>query len=270
MSRKYCFNFPIRLGALLACGLWAAGGYAWENSLGMRFAPVPGTKALFCVWETRVKDFEAFIEASRYDAGKEIYVYTPEDNTELVPDRNWRQPGFLQAPDHPAVGVSWEDAQAFCRWLTEREHRLGVLDEGQRYRLPTDLEWSRAAGLTNEPGSTPQERFVQVKDHYPWGGAWPPPKGAGNYASALGVDGFERTAPVGTFAPNAYGLYDLGGNACEWCEDWWNDQKKFRVLRGAAWNLECSSCLMSSYRFPNFPNMRINTYGFRVVVDSRR
>jgi formylglycine-generating enzyme required for sulfatase activity len=247
--------------------LFASAAWAWENSLGMKFAPVPGTDVLCCVWETRVKDFAAFIKATGHDAGQAIYVYTPEGKTELRPGANWRNPGFAQAPDHPVVGVSWEDAQAFCRWLTEHERRSGLLALAQKYRLPTDAEWSRAAGLTNEPGPTPQARFLQVKDIYPWGNFWPPPRNAGNYAESLAVDGFARTAPVGSFAPNALGLYDLGGNACEWCEDWWNGQRQFRVLRGAAWNLDCSLCLMSSYRFPNFPDMRLNTYGFRVVVE---
>ncbi len=273
---RVCFGFrisdfgfihPVLLGIILGTFVSSlAAGQVWENSLGMKFVSVPGTTVQFGVWETRVQDFAAFVQATKYDAGSAILVSDGE-RAVLRDGCNWQQPGFAQGPTHPVVGVNWEDAQAFCRWLTEKERRAGVLTERQRYRLPTDLEWSRAAGLENEPGRTPQERFLQVKGVYPWGMEWPPPKAAGNFAKSLAVDSFAKTAPVGSFAANPLGLHDLGGNVAEWCEDWWNDQQKFRVLRGAAWNLECSLCLMSSYRFPNFPTMRNDTYGFRVVLE---
>jgi formylglycine-generating enzyme required for sulfatase activity len=74
--------------------------HPFVNSLGMRFAPVPGTKVLFSVWETRVKDYQAFCDAT---------------------GRSW-EPIFRQAaPEHLAANVSWEDAKAFCEWLSEKE-----------------------------------------------------------------------------------------------------------------------------------------------------
>jgi hypothetical protein len=239
---------------------------SWQNSLGMKFVPVPGTKVLFCVWETRVRDFAAFVGETEHDAGNAMHIAT-SNSWELRAGFNWRNPGFQQGPTYPVVGVNYDDAQAFCRWLTEREQKAALLRKSQQYRLPTDLEWSRAVGLEREPGNTPQERFVQVRDLFPWGTNALPPNRVGNLAPSLGVDAFERTAPVGRFAPNRYGLFDLVGNVSEWCEDWWNEQQRFRVLRGSGWHTDCVSCLLSSYRYPNLPDLRIDYYGFRVVVD---
>jgi formylglycine-generating enzyme required for sulfatase activity len=108
------------------------------------------------------------------------------------------------------VGVSLDDARRFCAWLSKKE--------GRTYRLPTSAEWSAAVG--------PQK--------YPWGDSFPPPKGAGNYGGSesrhvpLGIsvftipgynDGYPRTSPVGSFAPNRSGLYDMGGNVAQWCDE---------------------------------------------------
>lgn len=238
----------------------------WVNSLGMKFVSVPGTHVRFAVWETRVCDFDAFVRATGYDAGRAMFV-AESNRWELHQGFNWHNPGFPQSPTDPVVGVNWHDAKAFCRWLTEKEHAEGLLTAAQRYRLPTDLEWSRAVGLTNEPGRTSQERFVQVKDVYPWGTNSPPPINSGNFAPSFGVDSFPRTSPVGSFPANRYGLHDLAGNVIEWCEDWWNQQERFRVLRGSGWHTDCLSCLLSSYRYPNLPDLRIDYYGFRVVLE---
>jgi serine/threonine protein kinase len=171
------------------------------NSLGQRFAPVGGVE--FCIWLTRVKDFEQFARA----AG--------------LKSVSWRSPGFKQGPDHPVVFVTWLEAIAFCKWLTDKEHQEGALPPNQFYRLPTDLEWSKAVGLPEEPQKTPAERDMVIADVYPWGAGWPPPPGAGNYAgeetgSDAAIkgynDGFKWTSPVGSFKPNQYGLYDMGGN----------------------------------------------------------
>ena len=98
----------------------------------------------------------------------------------------WKKPSVLeisisQANTHPVVNVSWEDANAFCAWLTKKELAEGKITASQRYRLPTDAEWSVAVGLGRETGSSPEEKDAGVKDVYPWGNQWPPPKAAGNY-----------------------------------------------------------------------------------------
>jgi formylglycine-generating enzyme required for sulfatase activity len=228
------------------------------NSLGMRFAPVG--HIFFCIWPTRVQDFDAFARATGYSSTA------------------WQDPGFKQAPDHPVVNVSWNDANQFCLWLTEKEHHDGILAAGEAYRLPTDLEWSNAVGLPPESGRTPESRDMDVADVYPWGTQWPPPAGAGNYTgeetdSDVAIkgynDGFAWTSPVGSFSANKFGLYDMGGNVWEWVQDWWNPEQKEKVLRGASWNngaLKLS--LLSACREKASADLRLDDYGFRVVLAS--
>jgi eukaryotic-like serine/threonine-protein kinase len=140
--------------------------------------------------------------------------------------------GFSQGPTHPVVGVNWNDAEEFCKWLTKSERSAGDLPQDREYRLPKDEEWSAAVGLKNEVGSTPEEKHGKI-ELYPWDipqkrdKSWPPPAGAGNYAedeakngdwpSDFQViegynDGYPRTSPVGSFEANFSGLYDMGGN----------------------------------------------------------
>lgn len=238
----------------------AEGQETWEvplvatvrvNSLGMQLTEVPGTEVLFSIYETRVQDYAAFANETR---------------------RKWDKPSFIQATNHPAVFVSWEDARAFCDWLTRKERTLGALKANQCYRLPTDAEWSRGVGLEQEVGITPQGKDGKIKDVYPWGNQWPPPANAGNYddfsdSKISGFhDGFERTAPVASFASNPFGLYDMGGNVWEWCDDWYSGEQEFRVLRGGAWNIDVPVLLISSARFNLAPGCRFNFIGFRVVL----
>ncbi|MBC7853332.1 MAG: SUMF1/EgtB/PvdO family nonheme iron enzyme, partial [Pirellulaceae bacterium] len=229
---------------------------ALENGLGMKFAPVGDV--LFCVWQTRIRDFEAFAKATNHKSSA------------------WRQPGFKQGPDHPVVNVSWNEGIAFCKWLTEKEQKEGLLGPTQAYRLPTDMEWSKAVGLPDETGRTPEARDMDVPDVYPWGTAWPPPAGAGNYTgeetgSDVAIkgydDGFAWTAPVGSFKPNKFGLYDMGGNVWQWCMDWLNAEQKAKVLRGGSWyNGALKLSLLSSCRYHSGPDSSTDNFGFRVVV----
>jgi len=222
---------------------------AFTNTLGMKFVPVPGTEVQFCIWETRVKDYAAYAAA----------------NAEV--DASWKSPGFTQADTHPVVNVNWNDAQAFCEWLTKKELAEGKIKAGQKYRLPTDAEWSVAVGLGKEKGNTPAEKQRGIKDVYPWGKEWPAPVGAGNYYKSLKVDKFDYTAPVGSFAPNKNGLHDIGGNAWEWCEDKYSPTSTNRVLRGASWyGLRDPGLLLSSFRLNLAPDLRLYGLGFRCVL----
>ncbi len=224
----------------------------YVNDLGMKFVPVAGAEVLFSVWDTRVRDYKEFAD-------------------ETI--REWLKPDFTQTGDHPAVNVSWQDAQAFCEWLTTRERAAGRIGANQRYRLPTDSEWSTAVGLPKETGATPKDRDGKIEDVYPWNngkGTWPPPNGAGNYASTLKVDDFATTSPVGSFAANEFGLFDMGGNVWQWCEDWYGDDEDTRVLRGGSWVNGVRGGLLSSCRGVSGPTDRYDFSGFRVVLAGDR
>ena len=222
----------------------------WTNSLGMVLVKVPGTEVLFSIWDTRVLDYQ---------------IYSANDDNL---DGSWKNPGFTQPPNHPVVNVSWHDAKAFCQWLTAQERADGTISSNQSYRLPTDGEWSVAVGLAGEAGSTPKEKDLKTKGLYPWGTNWPPPSGADNYAPYLGMDNFTNTSAVGSFAANQFGLYDMGGNVWQWCEDWYADDQKYRVLRGASWGTYSPDYLLSSYRLSRAPDLRYFSLGFRCVLVS--
>ncbi len=220
-------------------------GASWTNSLGMKFVPVVGTKVLFCVHKARVQDYAPFIESTK---------------------RDWFKPSFEQGPTHPVVNVSWLDATAFCNWLTARERLSGHLGPRDEYRLPSDLGWSAAVGLLKEDGSTPSERHLKVRRVYPWGANWPPPKDSGNFDKSLGTDEFEFTSPVCSFPPNEFGIFDLAGNAAEWCLDWMDGYQTARVVRGSSHANRAADNLHSSFRMGKPPTRRLPEIGFRVVV----
>ena len=257
----------------------ATAGKPWINSLGMKFVPVPGTAVLFSIWDTRVKDFEAFVQATGHDATKNASTLAVDGWSQR--GGSWKSPGFAQTGEHPVCCVSLGDAKAFCKWLTAKERSEGRLRSNQEYRLPTDAEWSVAVGLPPETGSTPGEKDGKTKDVYPWGNQWPPPDGAGNYAgeeaknadwpleynSIEGYrDAYPRTSPVGSFSANRFGLYDMGGNVWQWCEDLYDTGTQTRVLRGGSWGGNDPRILLSSVRGGNRPVVRGVADGFRCVV----
>jgi formylglycine-generating enzyme required for sulfatase activity len=188
-------------------------------------------------------------------------------------------PDFAQDGTHPVVKVNWEDATAFCEWLTKRELSAERLEEGQRYRLPSDLEWSQAAGLPDEGGTTPEQRDGKIRD-FAWGRQWPPPTGAGNFADGptkrggTGIvgyhDGFGQTSPVGTFAANRLGLFDMWGNVWQWCQDSYKGDntgtRDWGVLRGGSWGTVTPAELRSSYRNAVDRSERDVIFGFRCVL----
>jgi eukaryotic-like serine/threonine-protein kinase len=221
-------------------------GEVWQNSLGMRFVPVGDWH--ISAWETRLRDWAAFcVATNRRPVGTD----------------------FRQSENDPVVKVNWNDAMEFCQWLTEKERRENFLDETESYRLPTDREWSEAAGLPNESGKTPEERDGRVRNQFPWGEQWPPPRGAGNYGMIEGrSDGFTATAPAGSFAPNSSGIYDLGGNVWEWCFDLYKPGSRWGVLRGGSWSNSQRSELLTSYRNVIDRSERDVIYGFRCVLVS--
>jgi formylglycine-generating enzyme required for sulfatase activity len=276
------------ISLVLCCGLMSCGpslkfagtvspavksnGYTFENSLGMRFVPVTITGAhgdeknsrsiLFCIHVTRKMDYRKYAEANAHV------------------DPSWTKVAFhgelvSSGEDHPVVMVSWEDAKAFCAWLSAKEHR--------RYRLPTDHEWSCAVGIgyLDNMDEIPFEKGAAYPGLYAWGTAWPPPKGAGNFADEaferrfptswkiVGYeDGFATTSPVTSFDPNPLGLYDMAGNVYQWCQDWYDAEHKYRTIRGGAWDEDSSDDeLHAASSFGLLPTGREDDTGFRIVLE---
>jgi formylglycine-generating enzyme required for sulfatase activity len=227
--------------------------------------------------------FRAFVEATGYVTEAERDVaggFGIDFTTARVIQESgidWRRPGFPgfePGDDHPVLLVSWNDAEAFCRWLSERE--------GRTYRLPTEAEWEYAArGGTDGPwwtGDDPGElrRAGNVADvslsaampAADWNAAWD--------------DGHPFLAPVGSFAPNPFGLYDVHGNVWEWCADWYGSDAyahgpdvdpsgprtgSFRTIRGGGW-FNPPRQQRSAQRIYFHPTFRYCLLsGFRVVCE---
>ena len=246
--------------------------HPWVNSLGMKFVPIPGTKVFFSIWDTRVQDFTTFVQETLYNASEGMWTM---NKGWILTGMNWENPGFNQESAHPVVGVSWNDANAFCEWLTKKEHASGRLPQENVYRLPTDAEWSIAVGLDHETGDTPKDKNEKIKGVYPWGTQWPPPKGAGNFGGgdSPGIEGYSAgwryTSPVGSFQANQFGLYDMSGNVWQWCEDWYDDTtKQARVLRGGSFSAADPDLLLSSRRVSDGPANRRDNNGFRCALKS--
>jgi serine/threonine protein kinase len=235
----------------------------WENGLGMKFVPLD-KDLMASVWETRVKDYDTFVRAS----GKHPLPATD----------------FSQGPEHPVVFVSRQDGEDFCAWLTAVERQQERLSQVHEYRLPTDYEWSLMAGIHELPDVSPAKREPLKALVFPWGAAWPPGRDGvlvGNLADVAtarlpGIsssrviegydDGFESTAPVGSFPANALGLHDLCGNVHEWVSDNYSPISTSGVLRGGGWNTYQPQNLYLGARNTQPPDFRDSIYGFRVVL----
>jgi sulfatase modifying factor 1 len=194
--------------------------------------------------------FAAFVAAKGDPTPDEAWTYEPDDKGKWEwktrKDRGWRNPGFEQTDDHPVVCVSHADAEAYLAWLRELT--------GKAYRLPSEAEWEYAcrAGTTTArfwgDGRDEAVRYAKVADRSLMAltnAEFDPER----YFD--GDSGIPFTAPVGSFRPNPFGLYDMLGNVWEWTADCWNETLKdipldgsarttggsgLRALRGGAWN----------------------------------
>lgn len=237
------------------------------NSLGMKFVPVPGTNVLFCTTLTRKTDYRLFFaEVNDPQAFRGAPAGPQEKGEEMI----------------PMSTLSWNRARAFCDWLSKKD--------GKIYRLPTDREWSIAVGIGSQEfkAASPEELDGKLKSMYPWGSQWPPPNGFGNYCDEAYrafcdkgghtgaphikgyTDGEVAISPVEKFKPNKFGLYDMGGNLWQWCEDWYDAAKTQKLLRGGCWDDSEKTRLLASTRWPNPPDFqetKTDRTGFRVVLE---
>lgn len=240
--------------------------------------------------EVTVGQFRRFLEASGYVPesvadGTGGYGYNRDyDPAKTVRgdafegrDRrySWRNPGFAQGEDHPVVNVTWNDAVALAEWLSRRE--------GRRYRLPTEAEWEyacRAGTRSRYPNGDDPQALAGIANLFDADAAanWPRWQ-----AFALPArDGYAFTAPVGSFAPNGFGLYDMVGNAWEWTADWYGEnyyaqsppedppgpaEGSVRVRRGGSWHT-WPFYARCAYRNWNSPDTRYTLVGIRLLREA--
>jgi formylglycine-generating enzyme required for sulfatase activity len=166
----------------------------------------------------------------------------------------------------PVINVSWDDAVQYTAWLSKKT--------GKSYRLLTEAEWEYAARAVTRAsdyapfstGQTIDYRQANYDANFVYGG------GRGGLYR-------QKTMPVGSFKPNAFGLYDMHGNVWEWVQDCYRDSYRgaptdgsavtsgdcsLRILRGGSWNYH-PQLLRSAYRYASAPNIRTNFFGFRVA-----
>jgi formylglycine-generating enzyme required for sulfatase activity/energy-coupling factor transporter ATP-binding protein EcfA2 len=234
-----------------------------EADLG--FITVPAGK--FWMGSDKKKDSEAdkdefprhCVKLSEYAIAKypvtvaQYQVFVQETGLSLV--ENWSR--WNRYENHPVVGVSWQDAQNYCQWLTEK-----LKDRGWMVALPTEAQWERAARI-------PDDR------KYPWGSDKIEPNRANYHDTNV-----DATSPVGCFpdGANHLGVMDMVGNVWEWCQDWHGEYSKegvtdpsgppsgsSRVLRGGSWLFPAGYC-RSACRFGGEPGNRDFVLGFRLVL----
>lgn len=180
------------------------------------------------------------------------------------------QSASLDEDNQPVVNVSWEEAVAFGKWLSQQS--------GQKYRLPTEAEWEYAARAGSNQsrfwGNNPEEacKYANVAD-------MTAKKQWAKWTAFACDDGYAVSAPVGKFMPNGYGLYDMLGNAWEWCEDIYNSEAytklpkdnpifggsgEYRVMRGGGWS-NGPLGIRNSHRVGLSPDFGHHALGFRLV-----
>jgi formylglycine-generating enzyme required for sulfatase activity len=211
-----------------------------------------------------------------------VYEVTQAQYEAVIGDN----PSTFKGSDRPVETVSWIEAVEFCRKLTEKE--------GGSYRLPTEAEWEYAArgGVEGEKyvwgdEKTPlvngvkhanvADESIKNSEFYEW--LKPVYDDSGYFAGY--DDGYAETSPVGSYAPNNYGLYDMAGNILEWCSDWaigdyysisplkdptGPSSGESRIVRGGCWYNYLRD-LRTSYRSTCRPDERLFSIGFRVVRD---
>jgi formylglycine-generating enzyme required for sulfatase activity len=186
--------------------------------------------------------------------------------------------GYGTDLSRPVETVSWHEAVAYCAALTARERAAGRLPAGYEYRLPTEAQWEYAcrAGTTTPFHYGNALRSGMANFYGPY--EYPPCGGSTWYCYNPSGIYLGRTTSVGSYAPNAWGLYDMHGNVWEWCQDWYGvyggvpvtDPQgpatgSYRVFRGGGWDSYANYC-RSAFRYGGNPACRGSSIGFRVVL----
>jgi len=210
--------------------------------------------------EVTIGEFRSFVDASKYTTDAEKGAgcfYFSGDTWTLDAKKNWKNPGYQQEDDYPAVCVSWNDAVAYLEWLSARS--------GKKYRLPYEAEWEFAAR-----GAGKDERW----------------SGTGNRTALNSFAWFSdnsdnRIHDVGLKSPNSLGLFDMSGNVWEWVSDWYADnyynfsqsdnpagpeEGLMKVIRGGSWFEEADKTTVT-FRFRGSPTFASTNIGFRVVKE---
>jgi formylglycine-generating enzyme required for sulfatase activity len=220
-------------------------------------------------WRWRTGQLEADLSIYSKDFRKQV-----EDWLKRRPFEKRQQPFFwdeadFNQPNQPVVGVTWYEAEAYCKWLSAVT--------GQNFRLPTEAQWEKAARFTPSPFQGEGRGEGQMR-LWPWGDEW-----EANKCNSR-ESGFNATTPVGMYPDGAWpgGPLDMVGNVWEWCGDWWAadlysqraDKEvrdptgpasgSARVLRGGAWNNIRRDC-RAAYRDWDVPAVFSYLIGFRLV-----
>jgi formylglycine-generating enzyme required for sulfatase activity len=208
-----------------------------------------------------VSQFDTFVTVSGYRPGETCRVFEGGNWVEK-PGWSYRNPGFPQDGDHPAVCINWNDAIAYTNWLTART--------GKPYRLPSEAEWEYAARAGTTTAFWWGDTIGPGDANYDWSLVY----GQGRRGKML-----QGTMPVKSFKPNPWQLYQVHGNVSEWVEDCWNasydaaptDGSAWlsgncgrRILRGGSWGYDPKE-LRSSYREGVTQGYRNFNFGFRVA-----
>jgi formylglycine-generating enzyme required for sulfatase activity len=189
-----------------------------------------------------VAQFARFARSSGFSPPDGCNVWNDKGDWQKVAARNWRDPGFAQASDHPIVCISWDEGQAFARWLSART--------GQSYRFLTEAEFeyvARAGTSTAYHWGSDGENFCSFANGFDQTAA----RGHEDWGKPACDDGFAFTAPAERFKPNTFGLYGVVGNVFQWVEDCFvpggytdapadgssraTSECKTRAIRGGSW-----------------------------------
>lgn len=239
---------------------------------GQKLVPVPGLPHLWAgMWELRVRDFSEFVSATGYVTSRTIRPEKREFETS-APILTWDKPGRAQEPDYPVTCLSWDDADAYCVWLTAAARERGEIKAPAEYRLLTDREWSVVAGVPEDAGAWSWLRTARP-DVFSWGHKLPRQPGWENHGGTDPEGGGPRDrwnfcAPVGSLRRHGAGFYDLGGNVREWVLDSFEFTSRRHVARSSGFRAkQVREQLTLARRSDCWLDAGNDTLGLRICLD---